>query len=231
MDWMLLVVNRVGEPPAEAVGMAEMGQFAGELTRQGKLRGGAPLHAAAAGARVSVRGGRATVTDGPFAEAREIVGGFFVIDAATRDEAIEIAKRCPHARAGVMELRPLPDRDVGASAKDTSFMLLLQEGLGLTDPDGAKYREMVAFDGVLRREGSYVECAQLPHDPPGAKIETRGGKTIVTDGPFSETKEIAGGYYIVAAPDRAAAIEIAKRCPHARWGAIDVREIMKVGGM
>lgn len=229
MDWMLLIVDRVGEPPAEAVGMAEMGRYAGELTQQGKRRGGAPLHAAAAGARVAVRGGRATVTDGPYAEAKEIVGGFIVIDAATRADAIEIAKRCPYARAGIVELRPLPDRDVGGSAKDTSFMLLLQMGADLTDPEGAKYREMVAFDEVLRREGSYVESAQLPLDPPGAKIETRGGKTLVTDGPFSESKEVSGGYYIVSAADRAAAIEIAKRCPHARWGTIEVREILQIG--
>jgi len=231
MDWMLLIVNRVGEPPGEAVGTAEMREFAGGLAQQGRMRGGAPLHPAAAGARVTVRGGRAAVTDGPFAEAKEIVGGFFVINAATRAEAIEIAKRCPHVRAGVVELRPLPDRDVAEPAKETSFMLLLQMGIDLTDPDGAKYREMVAFDEVLRREGSYVESAQLPLAPPGAKIQSRGGKMLVTDGPFSESKEVSGGYYIVNAADRAAAIEIAKRCPHARWGAIEVREIMKIGGM
>lgn len=231
MDWMLLIVNRVDESPAEAVGMAEMNQFATELARQGRMRGGAPLHAAAAGARVAVRGGRAAVTDGPFAEAKEIVGGFIVIDAATRAEAIEIAARCPAARAGIVELRPLPDRDVAEPAKGTSFMLLLHMSPDLLDADGAKYREMVAFDEVLRREGSYVESAQLPLDPPGAKIEARRGKTLVTDGPFSETKELAGGYYIVNAADRAAAIELAKRCPHARWGAIEVREIMKLGPM
>jgi hypothetical protein len=99
MDWLLLIVSRKDAPAGESVGMAEMAQFAGELGRQGKLRGGAPLQPEAAGARVVVRGGRASVTDGPFAEAKEVVGGFFVIAAANRAEAIEIGKRCPHALA------------------------------------------------------------------------------------------------------------------------------------
>ena len=229
MDWMLLIVNSKDAPPGESVGMAEMGQFAGELGRLGKARGGAPLHPEAAGARVVVRGGRATVTDGPFAEAKEVVGGFFVIDAANRAEAIEIGKRCPHARVGIVELRPLPDRDVASPAERSPYLLLLHMAPDLSDADGAKYREMVAFDEVLRREGSYVESAQLPLDPPGARIEIRGGRAVVTDGPFIESKEVAGGYYIVSAADRAAAIEIAGRCPHARWGAIEVREVMKIG--
>ena len=231
MDWMLLIVNEKDAPPGEPVGIAEMGQFAGELGRQGKVRGGAPLHPEAAGARVAVRGGRATVTDGPFAEAKEVVGGFFVIDAANRAEAIEIARRCPHVRAGIVEVRALPDRDVEGPAAQTPFMLLLHMSPDLPDADGAKYREMVAFDEVLRREGSYVESSQLPFDPPSARIATRGGKLSVTDGPFAESKEVAGGYYIVSAADRAAAIELAKRCPHARWGAIEVREVMKIGPM
>jgi hypothetical protein len=50
----------------------------------------------------------------------------------------------------------------------------------------------------------------------------------VTDGPFAETKEIAGGYYIVEAASRAEAIELAKRCPHAKWGTVEVREVIDV---
>jgi hypothetical protein len=229
MEWLLLIVNRKDAPAGESVGMAEMGQFAGDLGRQGKLRGGAPLQPEAAGARVAMRGGRASVSDGPFAEAKEVVGGFFVIDAANRAEAIEIGKRCPHARVGIVELRPLPDRDVAGPANGASFMLLLHMAPDLSDADGEKYREMVAYDEVLRREGVYLESAQLPLDPPGARIETRAGKAAVTDGPFTESKEVAGGYYIVGAADRAAAIALAARCPHARWGAIEVREVMKIG--
>jgi hypothetical protein len=229
MDWLLLVMDRKDEAPRESVGVAEMGQFAGELGRSGKIRGGARLHPHAESACVAVRGGRASVTDGPFAEAKEVVGGFFAVDAATRAEAIEIARRCPYTRAGFVEVHAAPDRDVVEAEPGTRYMLILHMAHDLTDPDGAKYREMVAFDGELKGESAYVESASLPLDPPAARVEQRGGKTTVTDGPFAESKEIAGGYYVVTAKDRTAALELARRCPHARWGTIEVRELAKPG--
>jgi len=69
-------------------------------------------------------------------------------------------------------------------------------------------------------------AAPLAGDPPPARIETRGGKVLVTDGPFAEAKEIVGGYAIVRAASRAEAIEIAKRYPHAKWGPVELREIL-----
>src|SRR5439155_770949 len=81
---------------------------------EGKLRRGAPLVAESAGARVRVRDGKAFVSDGPFAESKEIVGGFWIIEAASREEAIEIARRCPHARHGVVEVHLVRWRDTAA---------------------------------------------------------------------------------------------------------------------
>ena len=100
---------------------------------------------------------------------------------------------------------------------------------GLTDPDGAKMREMIAYGEELEREGKLFETAPLAQDPPPARIETRGGKTLVTDGPFAETKDVVGGYSLVRAASRAEAIEIAKRYPHAKWGPVEVRETDLVG--
>ena len=60
-------------------------------------------------ATVRVRAGRARVTDGPFAEAKEVIGGFFVIEARDREEAIELASRWPSARLGAIEVRPIED--------------------------------------------------------------------------------------------------------------------------
>ena len=239
MEFMFLIVDRKGAPAGAPVNMEEMGKYAGELAQQGKLRGGAPLHPEAQGARVEVRDGRAIVTDGPFAESKEVIAGSFIVDAADRAEAIEIAKRCPHARAGIVEVRALPDRDVVKPGhttaarferQPTQFMLLLRAAPDERDPDGSKYKEMVAYDVVLKREGSYVESSQLERDT-AARVEGRGGKAIVTDGPFVETKEVAAGYYVVEAPARGEAISIAKRCPHARWGTVEVREVVKVGPM
>jgi hypothetical protein len=97
---------------------------------------------------------------------------------------------------------------------------------GLTDCDGAKLREMIAFGEGLASQGTLVETAPLKADPPPARVELRGGKPLVTDGPFAEAKEAVGGYGVVRVADRAAAVELARRYPHARWGPIEVREIL-----
>ncbi len=92
-------------PDAAGQSLAKMGQFAGELAKQGKIQGGSPLKGMAEAVRVQARGGALQVTDGPFPETKEMIAGFFVIEAADRDEALAIAKRCPHAEIGPVELR------------------------------------------------------------------------------------------------------------------------------
>lgn len=226
MEFMLLFSVPWDAPAPEPREFAAMGRFAGELARQGKLRRGAPLSGESPRARVRVRDGKAFVSDGPFAESKEVLGGFWIIDVADRAEAIEIAGRCPHARRGTVELHPLRVRytydDAGTG---TPFLFAFHMEPGLSDPDGAKLREMIAFGDGLAREGKLLETAPLADDPLPARVEARAGKTLVTDGPFAEAKEAIGGYGVVRAADRAAALELAKRYPHARWGPVVVHEI------
>lgn len=83
-----------------------------ELQSQGKYLGASPLQSVTTATSVRVRDGRSLVTDGPFAETREQLGGFFLVEAKDLDEAIEIASRIPGARKGTIEVRPiveLPD--------------------------------------------------------------------------------------------------------------------------
>jgi hypothetical protein len=78
-----------------------------ELQKEGKYRGASPLHPVATATSVQVRDGKRIVTDGPFAETREQLGGFFMIEAANLDEAIKVAERIPGARKGTVEVRPV----------------------------------------------------------------------------------------------------------------------------
>ena len=87
--------------------MAESTALTHELHKQGKYLGASPLHPVATATSVRVRHGKRQVTDGPFAETREQLGGFFLIDAANLDDAIEIAGRIPGARKGTVEVRPV----------------------------------------------------------------------------------------------------------------------------
>ena len=85
----------------------ESTQLAQDLHSAGKFISAAPLHMTATAASVRVRDGKRLVTDGPFAETREQLGGYFMVDAADADEAIAIAERIPMAHRGTVEVRPV----------------------------------------------------------------------------------------------------------------------------
>ena len=85
----------------------ESTQLCHDLQAQGKFLGANPLHPVTTATSVRVREGKRLVTDGPFAETREHLGGYFLIDAKDLDEAIGIAGRIPGARKGTVEIRPV----------------------------------------------------------------------------------------------------------------------------
>jgi hypothetical protein len=83
--------HRTEEVPASL--FEEMGKFIEETTRSGNFIGGAGLQPSSAGARVRLEGGKITTTDGPFTESKELVGGYAIMEAKTRDEALALAQR------------------------------------------------------------------------------------------------------------------------------------------
>ncbi len=82
-------------------------QLTQQLHANGQYLGAAPLHSVAMATSVRVRDGKKLVTDGPFAETREQLGGYFLIEAQDLDEAIAIAERIPSAHKGTVEIRPI----------------------------------------------------------------------------------------------------------------------------
>lgn len=110
MPYMLLIHETVGQRRErdEAEGHAvyeRMLRFADGLEQRGVLRGVESLASQDECSRVKVRDGKAHVLDGPFAEAKEMVGGFFLVDVATREEAVAIARECPAAEWATIEVR------------------------------------------------------------------------------------------------------------------------------
>jgi hypothetical protein len=94
--------------------MGEYFAFSDEVRASGHMIGGEALQPTATATTVRVRQGRVSATDGPFAETREQLGGFYLIEARDLNEAIQIAARIPSARIGSVEVRPV--EDLGASA-------------------------------------------------------------------------------------------------------------------
>ena len=85
----------------------ESTQLAHDLHSSGQYVAANPLHPTAMATSVQIRNGKRLVTDGPFAETREQLGGYFLIDAKNLDEALAIAARIPMARKGTVEVRPI----------------------------------------------------------------------------------------------------------------------------
>ena len=85
----------------------ESAQLARDLNASGKYLSAGPLHPVATATSVRIRNGRRLVTDGPFAETREQLGGYYLIDAKDLDEAMSIAEQIPVAKHGTIEIRPV----------------------------------------------------------------------------------------------------------------------------
>ena len=94
-------------PPAEAI--AAMGKYNEELQKAGVLLALDGLHPPEKGVRVTYAGGKPKVSDGPFAEAKEVLGGYWIIDVKSRDEAIEWARRVPAAPGDIVEVRQVQE--------------------------------------------------------------------------------------------------------------------------
>ena len=95
---------------------------------------------------------------------------------------------------------------------------------------GELFHEYMAFTEGIRKTGHHLASDPLQPTSTATTVRVREGKTLTTDGPFAETREQLGGYYIVNAKDLDEATEIASRIPSARMGSIEVRPIMEIGG-
>ena len=131
MRFMMLMIPNIPDeadwtPSAEAV--AAMTRYNEELTKAGALLSLDGLHPSSKGARVAFRGKTPIVMDGPFTESKEVIGGFWMIQAGSKAEAVEWARRCPAADGDVIEVRQVqefsdfPDEVIEAT-KDSAAKL------------------------------------------------------------------------------------------------------------
>jgi len=108
--YMLLIMEPVGQRQERGRAGGEqayqrMSDFAAELQRRGLLEGVNSLASTRSAVRLQMRAGKPSLVDGPFAEAKEMVGGYFLLNCETREEAVAIAQQCPAAEWATVEVR------------------------------------------------------------------------------------------------------------------------------
>jgi hypothetical protein len=111
-----------------------------------------------------------------------------------------------------------------------TYMLLIVEPTtqraDRTEAEGRNlYDSMVKFGDQLKSKGLLISSESLRSQTDAARVQVRNGKTQVIDGPFAETKEMIGGFFLLNCETKTEALSIAKECPAAQWCTVEVREL------
>jgi hypothetical protein len=228
--------------PAESEAiMQSYGVYSGDLFATGRAGDCAALQPSHTATSVRVREGQRTVKDGPYAETREQLGGYFTFRAETEEEALAWAARIPDAKGGTIEVRPLvemggPTAPAGpakfTAATHKEYLLLIYDvaaawGAMSEAERNAMLGRYMQFSKDLRAAGHFIAGEQLAPAEKSRNVSVGpDGKRVVRDGPFAETREQLGGYYRVWAKDLDEALALAARIPSAEIGTIEVRPIM-----
>ena len=113
------------------------------------------------------------------------------------------------------------------------YMLLIygeENALDQTEREQC-YQESAQLAHQLNAAGQFLATAPLRPTATATSVRVREGKRYVTDGPFAETREQLGGYFLITATDLDEAIAIAARIPGARWGTIEIRPVIEIAGL
>jgi hypothetical protein len=200
---------------------------------------GHPLQDPGTAKTVRVRGGEVLVTDGPFVETKEHIAGIELLACDTIEQAIEAAASHPLAWFNQVEVRPLAedepdgitpeavDRLVGGPApgKQRFIMLICSDGVPTDEKRDTMQRELPGYVERLRRDDTFVAGHRLESASAAKTVRVRGPHTLVTDGPFIETKEFIAGFDVIDCEDVDEAVAIAAAHPVAWFHAIEVRPL------
>jgi hypothetical protein len=240
MRFMMIVKattdSEAGVMPGEEM-LSEMGRYNEQLVKAGALLAAEGLQASAKGVRVRYADSKFKVTEGPFAKAKELAAGFWLIQAKSREEALDWAKRVPFEEGEVevrqlFELSDFPvdpvEKPDGWREKEEQFRavpparkpgMIRYMGLLKADkdtevgvlPDEKFLSTMGAFFEEGTKSGVILSGEGLQPSSHGFRVRYSGSKRSVIDGPFAETKELIAGYAIIQVKSRDEMIEWTKR--------------------
>lgn len=225
-----------GEPEWEAEMAAYMAfdEIAGDAILAGEA-----LHESATSRSIRHDGGVVRVTDGPFAETTEVLGGFYVIEAPNLDDALELVRHIPAVATGAAEVRPLaelvdPGPVAAPAGSDGRVRYLATIHGSETDhetPGTPGWESGVEAHRRFGRDaGDAVALAIALHPTTTAStVRLRDGELLVTDGPYAEAVEVVGGLYVLrGTPDTIT--ELAAAIPVPDGGGVELRPVMEIDG-
>jgi hypothetical protein len=233
----LLFVGADGRPAPEdlAVMQREIPGWVTEMEGRGVRLAGRALDLPHTAATVRVRDTQTLVTDGPFAETKEFIAGFDLVECADLDEVIEVAAKGPVSWFMTIEIRPFSDgpwlgEGVSAFAHfddGTASPYALSVWTGRTpavpSDDQAVMREVGAWRQDLVARGRHILGGALEGPDTATTLRVRDGQTLLGDGTFLKTGEFITGIDVVSCADHQQAIQLAATHPAARYHAIEVR--------
>lgn len=202
-----------------------------EVVRLGIDLHGSRLRPTADATTVRVRNGELLVSDGPFAETKEQVAGYDVVECLSVEEAIGWAAKHPSAIIGAIEVRPLlgspPPAPLPAPKEGTMRYVLfvcLGEDFEMGPQDIAEIGPATdAWVEEMDGRGVRLFGSQLEGVEKARTVRVKGGQLLVTDGPFAETKEQIAGFDILECGDLDEALEVAAKHPMAAFGMLELR--------
>jgi hypothetical protein len=113
------------------------------------------------------------------------------------------------------------------------YMLLIYlDEKGLSEAQYAQcYQDSAAYARQLHDQGQYLQAAPLHPTSTATSVRIRDGRKLITDGPFAETREQLGGFFLIEAENLDKAIEIAGEIPAGRWGTVEIRPVLEISGL
>ncbi len=198
--------NEAGIPPSAEL-IAAVGRMIGDLAATGAFEAGAGLRQSALGVRLVAKGGRTTVTPGPFIGGNELTAALCVLEVTERDDAVAWASRFAEIVGDAeIDIRPVTEPwDLGVMPKPaglstTKYMAVLkadrafETGAAVADGVRSAIERLIR---TMQETGILVSAELLTPSAQGVRHRYRGGKQTVIDGPFAESKELIAGFVIL----------------------------------
>jgi hypothetical protein len=243
MRFMIMHKNdphtEAGELPPPAL-IAEMGAFIMEHARSGRFLGGEGLGGSRTRTRLTFRAGQCTVKHGPYEGERELPAAILQLRVASRDQAIGWAERYGKILGdGEIELGPVNEPwDLGMMPRPDNpplRILLIEKADRASEAGGARSprqkAELTRLKTEMTKAGVLATVEQLQPSANGTRLVFKDHQLQVIDGPFSESKELIGGFSILRLSDRDEAIALCRRYAAILGGTleIDIRPLVEPG--